>query len=209
MTNAAPLLDTVNDPPPIESDGRTLRRNRNRDAVIESLISLIREGDLDPTVAKIADRAAVSHRSIFRYFDDLDDLARTAIETAVSAALPLAAIPNIGEGSLEHRIDQMVSARMRILTYTHQLMRVATGRSTSLTEIDRDLSLVAKSFRDQVGQQFATEFDAMGPADAEHLVAVLSSVMSFPGYDHQSRMLDRSNDEIADAWRLTLRILFR
>jgi AcrR family transcriptional regulator len=209
MTNAAPLLDTTNEPTPIEGDGRTLRRKRNRDAVIEALISLIREGDLDPTVAKIADRAAVSHRSIFRYFDDLDDLASTAIETALVHALPLAAIKDLGGGTLEHRIDQMVSARIRILAYTHNLMRVASARSTSLPDIGRDLSLVAQNFRDQVGQQFAIEVAAMDSAQAEHLVAVASGVMSFPGYDHQHRMLDRANDDIAEAWRLTLHTLFR
>lgn len=209
MTNAVPLLDHADEPTPIEGDGRTLRRKRNRDAVIESLISLIAEGDLDPTVAKIADRAAVSHRSIFRYFEDLDDLARTAIETAAKAALPLAAIENVGEGSLDHRIDEMVAARLRILTYTHQLMRVATGKSTSLPEIDRDLSDVAKLFRDQIGKQFAPEVESMGQADADHLIAVLSAVMSFPGYDHQRRMLGRTNEEIGDAWRLMLRTLFR
>ena len=209
MTNAAPLLDPADEPTPIEGDGRTLRRKRNRDAVIESLISLIAEGDLDPTVAKIADRAAVSHRSIFRYFEDLDDLARTAIETAATAALPLAAIADIGEGTLEHRIDEMVAARMRILTYTHQLMRVATGKSTSLPEIDRDLSEVAKLFRDQVAKHFAPEVAHMDPIEADHLVAVISAVMSFPGYDHQRRMLGRTNDEIAEGWRFTLHTLFR
>ena len=209
MTNAAPLLDTTNEPTSIEGDGRTLRRKRNRDAVIESLISLIREGDLDPTVAKIADRAAVSHRSIFRYFDDLDDLARTAIETAVVHALPLATIKDLGEGTLEHRIDQMVSARMRILTYTHNLLRVASAKATGLPDIGRDLSLIAKNFQDQVSQQFAVEIAAMDSAEAEHLVAVATGVMSFPGYDHQRRMLDRANDDIAEAWRLTLYALFR
>ena len=90
-----------------EGDGRSLRRKRNRDAVISALIDLIQEGNLTPTVAKIADRAAVSHRSVFRYFDDLNDLARTAIETEFRKTWPLSVITNVGEGPLDERIDAL------------------------------------------------------------------------------------------------------
>ena len=67
-------------------DGRRLRRARNRAAVIDSLLELIRMGETDPTVSKIAERAGVSHRSVFRYFDDMDDLARTAIDQELREA---------------------------------------------------------------------------------------------------------------------------
>ena len=211
MTTAPTPITILAEASPIDgdTDGRTLRRRRNRDAVIESLISLIREGDLDPTVAKIADRAAVSHRSIFRYFEDLDDLARTAIQTAVVHALPLGTIADAGKGTLEHRIDQVVDARIRILSYSHQLMRVATARATSLTDVDDGLATVARSFRDQLRDQFAPELQALEAEQTEQLVAVLASMLSFPGFDHQRRLLDRSIEEISEAWRFTLRMLFR
>ncbi|MGB3733796.1 MAG: TetR/AcrR family transcriptional regulator [Ilumatobacter sp.] len=211
MTNVPTTLSTVVDPSRIDddTDGRTLRRKRNRDAVIASLISLIEEGDLDPTVAKIADRAAVSHRSIFRYFDDLDDLARTAIETAVRDALPLAIIPGVGEGSLDHRIEGMVASRLRILRRTKQLIRVAHGKATALPEIDRSLSNVAEMTCDQFHRHFAVELSEMDPAEAEHLVAALGSQLGFEGYDFQSRMLSRTDEEIADSWRVLLRRVLR
>ncbi len=206
MTNATTPLSAVPGPTALDdTDGRTLRRKRNRDAVIASLISLIEEGDLDPTVAKIADRAAVSHRSIFRYFDDLDDLARTALETAVRGALPLAVIPNVGEGSLEHRIDAMVASRLRLLQRTSRLIRVAHRKSTTLPEIDRGLANIADMTRDQVRRHFAIEIDAMDPEVALQVTAALSALMGFEGYDHQRRLLGRLDEEIADSWRLVLR----
>lgn len=208
MTNAPSPLSVLDDPDNIgDVDGRTLRRQRNRDAVIDSLIELIREGDLDPTVAKIADRAAVSHRSVFRYFDDLNDLARTAIETEVRNALPLAVIANVGEGSLEHRIEAMIASRMRILTRTHTLIRVARSKSVDLPEIDRGLSNVSMMTRDQFGRHFAAELDATDPQAADHITNLLTTQMGFEGYDHQRRMLDRSDVEIVEAWRLMLRKL--
>lgn len=209
MTNALMPLAAVPDPidTDADTDGRTLRRRRNRDAVIASLISLIQEGDLDPTVAKIADRAAVSHRSIFRYFEDLDELARTALESAVLAALPLAVIPQVGEGSLEHRIEGMIEARLRILSHTKLLIRVAKAKATSLPEIDRAVSTMATMNRDQFRRHFAIELDEMEPRDRAHITALLSSQMGFEGYDHQSSMLNRTDDEISDAWRLLMRRL--
>ncbi|MGE5211966.1 MAG: TetR/AcrR family transcriptional regulator, partial [Acidobacteriota bacterium] len=95
-------------------DGRTLRRTRNRTAVIDALLEIIREGNLRPGASEIADRAGVSHRSIFRYFDDLDDLARTAIDHAFEQAGPMADIPDIGSGPLDERIATYVDARLAL-----------------------------------------------------------------------------------------------
>src|SRR6185437_733480 len=60
-------------------DGRRLRRDRNRMAVVDALLDLYGESNLRPSTAEIADRAGLSHRSLFRYFDDFDDLCREAI----------------------------------------------------------------------------------------------------------------------------------
>lgn len=206
MTNAPTPLSQIPEPRRIDddTDGRTLRRRRNRDAVIASLISLIEEGDLDPTVAKIADRAGVSHRSIFRYFEDLDDLARTAIETAVREAMPLAVIPSVGEGDLDHRIEVMVTLRMRLLQRTSRLLRVAHRKSTTLPEIDRGLASAAELTHDQLSRHFAPELAAAGPEAGETLGYALSSLLGFEAYDHQSRLLGRLDHEIQDSWRLVL-----
>ncbi len=204
MTNATTALSAVPEPDSSTEgvDGRKLRRKRNRDAVISALITLIEEGDLEPTVAKIADRASVSHRSIFRYFDDLNDLARTAIETAVRQAMPLGVIPNVGEGPLDHRVDAMIASRMRLLLRTKQLIRVAHGKSTALPELDRGLANIAEMTKDQMSRHFAREFDAMDPVTAEHALMTLSALAGFEGYDHQSRLLGRTDDEITDSWRM-------
>ena len=57
-------------------DGRRLRRDRNRTAVVDALLDLYGESNLRPSTAEIAERAGLSHRSLFRYFDDFEDLCR-------------------------------------------------------------------------------------------------------------------------------------
>ena len=70
-------------------DGRRLRRERNRDAVVQAVLELVREGELAPGVEAVAARAGLSARSVFRYFDDLDDLCRAAIARQLALVGPI------------------------------------------------------------------------------------------------------------------------
>ena len=63
-----------------KSDGRLLRSERSRRLIIESMINLIDEGFLVPTAQQVAQRADVGIRSVFRHFDDMDDIFETANE---------------------------------------------------------------------------------------------------------------------------------
>ena len=138
-------------------DGRTMRRNRNRTAVITALLDMIREGDLHPGAAEIADRAGVSHRSIFRYFDDLDDLVRTAIDQAFQDAAPLSTLPAPGSKTLDQRIADVVDARLALFVFVDGTMQLARMRAYSIPSIDEAIALVAEEFRVQLGEQFETE----------------------------------------------------
>ncbi len=186
------------------TDGRVLRRRRNREAVIQALVGLIREGDLGPTIEKIADRAEVSPRSIFRYFSDLDDLARTAIETEMIAAMPLAVIPDRGEGELDHRIDQLIAARERLFRSVHPLFCVAIRRVDDIPDVARGLETASSMLLEQVKRQFERELHRLEPDERISLAVALSSAMSLEAWDHQLRRLGQTEDEILHGWRLLL-----
>jgi TetR/AcrR family transcriptional regulator of autoinduction and epiphytic fitness len=190
-----------------ERDGRSLRRKRNRDAVIAALIELIQEGELTPTVAKIADRAAVSHRSVFRYFDDLNDLARTAIETEFRKAWPLSVIANVGEGPLDERIGSLVASAIRTLQRTHLLGLVARSRAIDLEEVDRGLTTIYELRLDQVRRHFALELEQMDETQAETIAVAVAAATGLDSYDVQHRMMGRPSDEVAEMWRTTIRAL--
>lgn len=55
-------------------DGRTARAVRTREAIVDATLALLAEGDVRPTAPRIAERAAVSVRSVFQHFDDLETL---------------------------------------------------------------------------------------------------------------------------------------
>ena len=209
MTNTPTTLSAVHEPIAIDgdTDGRTLRRKRNRDAVIEALISLIREGDLEPTVGKIADRAEVSHRSIFRYFDDLNDLARTAVDTAFRNEWSSSVLADIGEGTLAHRVDRIVGAQLRTLARTHGLGRVARARAIAIPEIDRGLATINEFRVDQVRRQFGPELEAMDEHKRHAITTAIALEIGFDSYDMHYRALERTHEEIAEDWRITLHAL--
>ena len=53
---------------------------RNKVIVVDAYFDLIPKGVARPTVAEVADHSGLSHRSVFRYFADKDDMARTSID---------------------------------------------------------------------------------------------------------------------------------
>ena len=61
-------------------DGRRLRSERSRVAIIDAAIALQQEGILVPTAQQISERAGVGIRSFFRHFDDMESLFQAADE---------------------------------------------------------------------------------------------------------------------------------
>lgn len=190
-------------------DGRTLRRTRNRDAVIAALLSMIREGTLHPGAAEIADRAGVSHRSIFRYFDDLDDLVRTTINQAFVDAGPLTEVAEIGNGSLDERVGRFVDARICLYQSVDNPMQLARMRANSIPSIDEEFARFAKVFRDQISVHFMEELSTHPEADRQHLVDGVLILTSYDSYSIHVRLLDHDVDRIRNAWSTAVRSLMR
>ena len=185
-------------------DGRTLRRTRNRTAVIAALLEIIREGNLRPGASEIADRAGVSHRSIFRYFDDLDDLVRTAIDHAFEQAGPMADVPDIGSGSLDERIASLVDARLALFESVDGTMQLARMRAPSIPSIDEGIAEIAALFKTQIAEHFAQELAAVDEDDRDLLVDGVLVLTSYDSFTIHRRLLHNDIDRIRAAWLCAL-----
>ena len=86
------------------SDGRTARRNDNRDAAIRCVIELFTARRLVPTIEMVAEDSGVSIRSLYRYFGDAQTMINEAIALQVGNARDIGKIDNMGEGPLADRI---------------------------------------------------------------------------------------------------------
>jgi AcrR family transcriptional regulator len=162
-----------------ELDGRRARRGRNREAVVDALLELFREGELNPSVAAVAERSGVSLRSVFRYFDDLDEMGRIAIQRHLDGVGHLFELPNIGEGPRADRIDALVAQRLALYERVAPVMRAALIRAPSQKVIATALLQRRAFLRTQVKQQFAPELAKLSPAESAVVLAGADVLTSF------------------------------
>jgi AcrR family transcriptional regulator len=141
---------------------------------------------LQPGTDEIAARAGVSPRSLFRYFDDVDDLVHAAIERHLGALFPLREVDAAPNDTTEVKIDRLVESRARLyeaIAPAARAGRVAAHRHDEVAAQIRD----ARAFwRKQVKALFAPEL-----ADRPELLPAIDALCSFESYEllrHDQRL---------------------
>jgi AcrR family transcriptional regulator len=163
----------------INIDRRRERRERNRDAVVEAMLSLYRDGRFAPSSDEIAERAAVSPRSLFRYFDDLDDLVRAAIDRQLERVRPTLAVEIDVDQPLEVRVDRLVAQRLAMFDAMSSVGVVARLRAPFQPLIADELTAIRALLRRQVEALFQPELGLLGKDRAHNLLAAADVVCSF------------------------------
>ena len=74
---------------PAGADGRHARSKSSRAKIIAALLELVKNGDVAPSAAKVAQAANVGLRSVFRHFDDMDSLYREMSEHIEATVMPI------------------------------------------------------------------------------------------------------------------------
>ena len=187
MSNPDDFVDVVN------IDGRRARRDRNRERVVDAMLELYREGDLRPSVNTVAERSGVSHRSVFRYFDDLGELCRVAVERQLAATIDIWVVPDTGVGPLEDRVARLVEQRLALYDAAASVWRVGQTRAPFEPVLARNLERTAAINAEQMKRHFATELDGLAPDRAELLAESLAAMCSLDAIDllRHVRELDR------------------
>ena len=157
-------------------DGRSARRDRNRESVVDALLELYGEGHMRPSLDLVAQRSGVSHRSVFRYFEDLDELDRVAIERFHERCAHLFEIPALGEGSLSARIERLVDQRLILHDATARVARVARMRAPTHPVLAENLVTNRDVLRRQMAAHFAVEFELH---ESTTVLALVSKVSTF------------------------------
>ncbi len=166
----------------VETDGRRRRRERNRLAVVDALLDLYREGNLRPGTDEIATRAGLSPRSLFRYFDDVDDLTGAAVARQLARArhlLPIAATP---DAPFAERVDALVAQRFRLFDQVRHAATVSRLRSPFHPLLGAELAQNRTYLREQLRTLFATELAPMDRARAGSTIAAADVMSSFESY---------------------------
>ena len=180
-------------------DGRRARRERNRSAVIDAMLSLLGE-DGSPAVETIAATAGVSVSSVFRYFDSLDDLLRETVHRYFERYDHLFEIPQIGVGDLPSRIDRFVTARSELYETTAPIARVARRRAAEHARIAETLDGVRHTLSGQARRHFAPELTGRPGAEVDDVIGLVDSLTSFEAWDLLHTAHGRSPRQIRRAW---------
>ncbi len=160
-------------------DGRSLRREGNRQAVLDALVELFGERRFQPGTAEIADRAGISPRSLFRYFDDLDDLVHAAIEQNLAAARPLLHHEVDAGAPTGEKIAGIVAARSRLFEATGPAARAARACAHRHAAVAAQIHESRSYLRHQLARTFAAEL----AGDRAVLLHALDALCSFETWD--------------------------
>ncbi len=174
-------------------DGRTARRQRNKDAVLDAFIELAKGSTDEPTVEAIAERAGVSYRSVYRYFDDRTDLMLSAISRVMGNVWPIFDIEQLGEGSLDDRIERFAEARIVAYHQLAPLTRLAVHRRVNEPGVGEAYDRVREYLREQLVAQFQPELVEFSGDQRQIVVAALDVMFQFEALDFLAQ-----HDEMTD-----------
>ncbi len=185
-------------PAEVPVDGRTARRDRNRDAVLDAVIELFGEGLLMPAAAEVAERSGVSPRSVFRYFEDTDALARAAITRRMEVVEPLFALLDAAVGSRDERIERLVRARLRLWDAAAPVAQAVIVRAPVNPLLAAQLDHNRRRLRAQVEEVFGAELDTCEPPDRPALLAAADLLCGYDSLDQLRRQRGLSVEETHD-----------
>lgn len=105
-----------------ETDGRRRRGLDSRDRIVAAMLDLMREGEVAPGAERVAARAEVGLRTVFRHFRDMDSLYAEMSRTIEGELADLVSQP-LGSGDEAGRLAEIVSRRAeayeRIFPFKH------------------------------------------------------------------------------------------
>lgn len=161
-------------------DGRTARRVRTRDALVDACLALIDEGDLRPAAPRIAERAGVSVRSVFSHFDDLESLF-SAVGDQVTARLASIVRPIDPAAARDDRLSLFVEQRAEQLELVTPVLRASFVHAATSAVITRQFAQGQAMFREQLAEAFATELQQS--TESVHLHDALMMAASWPSWN--------------------------
>ncbi|MCW2605766.1 MAG: TetR family transcriptional regulator [Frankiales bacterium] len=169
-------------PPVPPVDGRTLRAQRTRDAVVTALLSLQEEGDLQPTAQRVAARAGVALRTVYGHFSDMESLwleggRRELTKIAALADVPASDLP------FEERLERFCTSRARVLEALLPVMRATRLRRPFSAQLDRNWSLYVSVGDAEVTAVFGPELATLAAPARTALLHALYQVASTPAWD--------------------------
>jgi TetR/AcrR family transcriptional regulator, regulator of autoinduction and epiphytic fitness len=198
---------TPMDAPSEQRDGRTVRAERTRQALVEALLGLLDEGQPKPTAAEIAARAGVSERSVFQHFPDREALLEAVAREQYKRVVPTL-VPVDSSLPLPERIEQFAQQRARLYEQIGGVRRAGLLLEHESNSVAGWLAAARQQKAAEVERVFLRELDALAADEREPLRAALVMVCSWSAWDswrtHQRLSVARSRAALQAALQALL-----
>lgn len=160
------------------TDGRRLRSERSRRRLVDAAISFIEEYGKFPTAAELSEHSGIAHRSIFRLFNNLDEVRAAVIAQRAEEVRSLYTVP-ADDLPLDERIAQLAKTRCNVHERIGTVREVALRHTHEIPELTELIAAGNKSLRDQVASVFATELATLGTSDRRIALQTVDAALSW------------------------------
>ena len=192
----------------VSSDGRTARRSRNRDLVLDAVLELFGEGRFRPTPDEVAERSGVSLRSVYRYVQSRDDLLQSAMERQLEKTAQMWSFDYSPNDRLDQRIDALVEHRLRLheaIATTNRASRAFALRDSIVAE---RLAKGRRTLRRHVERQFEFELNALPARQRRAVLESVDTLLQLEGLDalltHQGLSVREARETLTDSLTILL-----
>ena len=180
-------------------DGRRLRSERTRQAIVEAYLVLLRENPRIPTAHQIAERAGYSVRSIFERFPDLHALRVAATDHAFVAG-NAQAVPRHVDGDRPTRLRSQVETRGETCEQWLPLWRALNANQGDSAELKMRIRLARDMIRGRLELMYKPELSALAePARRETIIA-LELLTDFESWGRMRELYGLSVEEACSVW---------
>jgi AcrR family transcriptional regulator len=179
-------------------DGRRLRSERTRLAIIEGFMELLRRTPAMPKVSQIAAEAGCSTRSVFERFTDLDGLALAATDYATVQAQVEAVPRNLGADRTT-RIHSHVETRAFVCEKWLPLWRLIARQAQP--ELRQRAAMVRSLVLERLKLMYGPELSRIAEQERDRTLMALATLISFESWDQLRHSYSLSMEAAQAVWR--------
>ncbi len=176
------------------SDGRRLRSERSKEAILQAVEQLVNDGILVPTAQGIADAAGMPIRSFFRHFPDMESLFE-AFDQKLKREYERLYAAGVPEGSLSERIALAVQLHAHNFEVNKSAFRSTKAQLWRYQALQDNYAYAQRCFRKHLDQRLP-ELRAL-PEDKREMVDAMTSYEMWARLrDHQHLSVERATSMV-------------
>jgi AcrR family transcriptional regulator len=181
-----------------QTDGRRLRTERTRRAIIEAYLQLLNRSSAIPTASQIAEQAGCSVRSIFERFSSLDALSIATADHAIAQAQAESVARNV-DGDRATRIRSHVETRALACEKWLPLWRVLVNLDKP--DLKQRVAMVRHANIERMKLMYEPELSQLPTSKRDDLLIALATLVSFESWDQLRNCYNLSADASQTLWR--------